>query len=102
MCIRDSIKSVVWIAAIMWVRTTVPRLRIDQLMSFCWKILLPMALLQLLMNGFILQYEWPPIMLTLSSGAGAAALVAIIITRAIRRPKSKLVGTYKQVGVAAR
>lgn len=96
------IKSVAWIVAIMWVRTTVPRLRIDQLMSFCWKILLPMALLQLLMNGFILVYDWPPILLTVTSGAGAAALAAIIITRAIRRPKSKLVGTYRQVGVASR
>lgn len=86
----------------MWVRTTVPRLRIDQLMSFCWKILLPMALLQLLMNGFILEYEWPPILLTLTSGAGAAALVAIVIMRAIKRPKSKLVGTYRQVGAATR
>ena len=96
------IKSVAWIVAIMWVRTTVPRLRIDQLMSFCWKILLPMALLQLLMNGFILVYDWPPILLTVTSGAGAAALAAIIITRAIRRPKSKLVGTYRQVGVGSR
>ena len=95
------IKSVAWILAIMWVRITVPRLRIDQLMSFCWKVLLPMALVQLLMNGFILVYDWPPILLTVTSGAGAAALVAIIITRAIHRPKSKLVGTYKQVGVAA-
>ena len=95
------IKSVVWIVAIMWVRTTVPRLRIDQLMSFCWKILLPMALVQLLMNGFILMYDWPEILLTLTSGAGAAALIAIVILRAIRRPKSKLVGAYRQAKVAA-
>ena len=60
------------------------------------------ALLQLLMNGFILEYDWPPILLTLTSGAGAAALVAIVILRAIRRPKSKLVGTYRQVGAATR
>ena len=95
------IKSVVWIVAIMWVRTTVPRLRIDQLMSFCWKILLPMALVQLLMNGFILIYDWPDILLTLTSGAGAAALIAIVILRAVRRPKSKLVGAYRQAKVAA-
>src|SRR6185437_2469679 len=51
------IKSFAWIMAIFWVRTTVPRLRIDQLMSFCWKVLLPLALIQLLMNGFIIEYD---------------------------------------------
>jgi len=92
-------KSVVWIAAIIWVRTTVPRLRIDQLMAFCWKVLLPLSLIQLLMNGFILVYDWPQELLFLTSSLGAALLVAIIITRAIRRPKttSALVGTYRQV-----
>ena len=93
------IKSVVWIAAIIWVRTTVPRLRIDQLMAFCWKVLLPIALVQLLMNGFILVYDWPQELLFVTSGLGAALLVGIIIARAIRRPKktSGLVGTYRQV-----
>jgi NADH-quinone oxidoreductase subunit H len=31
-----------------WVRATFPRLRIDQMMSFCWKVLVPMALALLL------------------------------------------------------
>jgi len=93
------VKSLVWIVAIMWIRTTVPRLRIDQLMSFCWKALLPLAIVQLLMNGFILVYDWPEVLLTVTSGAGAAVLIAIIAL-SIRRPKkSKLVGTYKGVGV---
>lgn len=94
------LKSIVWIVAIFWVRTTVPRLRIDQLMSFCWKVLLPMSILQLLLNGFILVYDWPEIWLTVTSGLGGAALVAIIITRAVKRPaKTNLVGAYRQAKV---
>ena len=31
-----------------WIRATFPRLRIDQMMSFCWKVLVPMALALLL------------------------------------------------------
>jgi NADH-quinone oxidoreductase subunit H len=94
------VKSFVWIIAIIWVRTTVPRLRIDQLMSFCWKILLPLALIQLLMNGFILVYDGPEILLTITSGAGAVVLVTFIAF-AIRLPrKPSLVGAYKGIGVS--
>jgi NADH-quinone oxidoreductase subunit H len=92
-------KSGAFILLIFWIRTTVPRLRIDQLMSFCWKALLPLSLVQLLANGFILVYDWPQQWLTVTSGAGAVALVALIIARAVRRPKSKLVGAYRQAQV---
>ncbi|MBK6562759.1 MAG: NADH-quinone oxidoreductase subunit NuoH [Dehalococcoidia bacterium] len=95
------VKSLSFIVLIFWVRTTVPRLRIDQLMSFCWKVLLPMSIVQMLMNGVILAYDWPQELLTLTSGAGAALLVAIIIKRAVRRPSKDLVGTYKTLGAPA-
>ncbi len=91
------VKSGAWIIAIMWVRTTVPRLRIDQLMSFCWKVLLPLSLAQMLMNGFILVYGWPQELLTVTSGAGAVFLF-VLIALVIRRPKKKttLLGAYRQ------
>lgn len=91
------IKSFLWIVAIIWVRVTVPRLRIDQLMSFCWKVLLPLAIVQILINGFILLYDWPEVWLTITSGAGAAVLITIIAL-AIKRPGRKtagLLGSYK-------
>ncbi|MCX6002872.1 MAG: NADH-quinone oxidoreductase subunit H, partial [Chloroflexi bacterium] len=36
---------------IIWVRSTLPRLRIDQVMGFAWKFLLPLALINLLITG---------------------------------------------------
>lgn len=38
-----------------WIRGTLPRLRIDQMMSFCWKVLVPVALANLLITGFGIQ-----------------------------------------------
>jgi NADH-quinone oxidoreductase subunit H len=37
-----------------WVRATVPRLRYDQLMSFGWKVLLPLATLNLLVTAVLI------------------------------------------------
>jgi NADH-quinone oxidoreductase subunit H len=36
---------------IFWVRGTVPRVRVDQLMAFAWKCLLPLALINLAVTG---------------------------------------------------
>ena len=37
----------------MWVRGTMPRFRYDQLMAFTWKMLFPVAMLNLLVTGFL-------------------------------------------------
>jgi NADH-quinone oxidoreductase subunit H len=39
-----TIKTLLMIALMMWIRWTLPRLRIDQMMGFCWKVLVPLAL----------------------------------------------------------
>jgi NADH-quinone oxidoreductase subunit H len=39
------------IALFIWVRGTLPRLRMDQLMNFAWKFMLPLALINLLVAG---------------------------------------------------
>jgi len=37
----------------MWIRGTLPRFRYDQLMGFTWKFLFPVAVLNLLVTGFV-------------------------------------------------
>jgi NADH-quinone oxidoreductase subunit H len=44
-------KLLVLICAFIWVRGTQPRLRMDQLMNFAWKFMLPMALVNLVAAG---------------------------------------------------
>ncbi|MCC6445800.1 MAG: NADH-quinone oxidoreductase subunit NuoH [Armatimonadetes bacterium] len=44
-------KSTLVLLFLMWVRSTLPRVRIDQLMDLCWKFLLPVALLNIAWTG---------------------------------------------------
>ncbi len=42
----------------MWFRWTYPRLRVDQLMEFSWKFLLPLAFANLILAGFMKYSGW--------------------------------------------
>ena len=44
-------KLLVLIGGFIWVRGTLPRLRMDQLMGFAWKLMLPLALANILAAG---------------------------------------------------
>jgi NADH-quinone oxidoreductase subunit H len=46
-------KMMIFITFFIWIRATLPRLRYDQLMSFGWKILLPLATLNLLVTAIL-------------------------------------------------
>ena len=47
------VKVACFIFFFMWVRWTIPRFRYDQLMRLGWRILIPLALLNMLVTGFI-------------------------------------------------
>jgi NADH-quinone oxidoreductase subunit H len=44
------------VTGVMWAKWTFPRLRADQLMTFCWTVLTPLALAQLLVAGMVAQW----------------------------------------------
>ena len=64
--VMDYIPSVVWffmktaiiMFIIMWFKWTVPRLRIDQLIKFEWKYLLPIGLFNLLLVTLMVVFGW--------------------------------------------
>ena len=95
------IKSTLMILLIFWVRATMPRLRMDQLMSFCWKVLIEISFVLLLITGFFLYYNWPQEILALVNWGGALLLLTVIFIRTRRKSEAEdLVGTYKNIEVS--
>ena len=46
------VKVFLFVFFFMWVRATLPRFRYDQLMSFGWKVLIPIATLNLIITAY--------------------------------------------------
>ena len=46
-------KMMIFLTLFIWIRATLPRLRYDQLMSFGWKVLLPLATLNVLITAIL-------------------------------------------------
>jgi NADH-quinone oxidoreductase subunit H len=51
------IKVVMFIFFFMWVRWTIPRFRYDQLMHLGWKVLIPLALVNMFITGAVILWQ---------------------------------------------
>lgn len=69
------------IMVIFWIRGTFPRLRIDQLMAFAWKVMVPMSFLSVVMIAVYQFYEWPAWSLTAMSSAALLVVGYLIYKR---------------------
>ena len=74
------VKTSVMIVLVIGSRALFPRLRIDQLMAFSWKVLLPFAIVQVLANGIILAYGGADWVVGLVSFALLVALTGLVYT----------------------
>ena len=69
------------ILVIFWVRGTFPRLRIDQLMTFAWKVMVPLSFLTIVTTAVYRFYNLPPWSMTLMSLAGLAVVGYLVYRR---------------------
>ncbi|MCK9518848.1 MAG: NADH-quinone oxidoreductase subunit H, partial [Dehalococcoidia bacterium] len=96
-------KSVLFIIAIFWVRATVPRLRVDQLMSFCWKVLIELSFALFLVNAGFVFYDVPEEIMAVVNWAAVTVFLGWLYVRGRRKANvSELVGLYRTAEVPAR
>jgi len=72
------IKVIAVFFVMVWTRTTLPRVRIDQLMALAWKFLLPLALINLFITG-IEVLIWPVALPWLMVVVNIAIMVALVL-----------------------
>lgn len=57
-----------------WIRGTLPRLRYDQLMAFGWKVMLPLAFVNLFLTAGLMAAQWP------WWGMGIMGVIVLLLT----------------------
>ena len=85
-------KAYLVVAAIFWVRATYPRLRVDQLMSLAWKLLIPLSFAVVVTTAVQLFYGWPWWTLTLMS----LAILAMPVYAQIRTGRRQALADAKR------
>ncbi len=69
------------ILVVFWIRGTFPRLRIDQLMAFAWKVMVPLSFYAVLITAIYSFYGWPGWSLTMMSLGGLAVVGYLVYQR---------------------
>ena len=88
-------KTYLVILIIFWFRGTYPRLRIDQLMSFGWKMLVPLSFGNIILTGFYMFYGWPTWLMSIISITILVSVFWLVSKRMNNTKKEYTVHIYK-------
>jgi len=78
------LKSYFWVFVAIWLRWTLPRIRVDQMMVMCWKYLVPLALFNLLATAtWMVAFPHGTPMVTNALCALAAVLIVLFAWRVL-------------------
>jgi len=89
-----TLKTYFFVLVFMWIRATLPRFRIDQLMSLCWKFLIPVTLVNLMVTAvLVLAFPTSKIPVAIANWIllfGFAALIPVVQRRRLSAVRHRL------------
>ncbi len=78
-----------------WVKGTFPRLRVDQMMSFCWKMLVPLTVGLLAWQMVVQVLPWPPVAINAAILTGNLLVLGIGMAAIGRYLRQEMVRTKR-------
>ena len=88
------VKVYILVFALVWIRLSLPRLQVDQLMAFAWKILIPLGLLNILATAAIMlwvpQWKWGMAVFSWIALVAFVGLFDPILKWRLRRQRDRL------------
>ncbi len=78
-----------------WVKGTFPRLRVDQMMSLCWKMLVPLTLGLVAWQMIVQVLPWPSVAINVSILAGNILVLGIGVAAVSRYLRLEMVRTKR-------
>jgi NADH-quinone oxidoreductase subunit H len=86
-------KTYVLVSALVWIRFSIPRLQVDQLMAFAWKILIPLGLVNILATAAIIlwvpSWKWGLAVFGWASFLAFVGLFDPILKRRLRKQRER-------------
>ena len=86
-------KTYVLVSVLIWVRFSIPRLQVDQLMAFAWKILIPLGLVNILATAAIIlwvpSWKWGLAVFGWASFFAFVGLFDPILKRRLRKQRER-------------
>ena len=88
------LKTYVLVFALVWVRLSLPRLQVDQLMAFAWKVLIPLGLLNIAASAAVIlwvpRWKWGLLVVGWASFVLFVGLFDPILKWRLRRQRDRL------------